>query len=54
MVTLMCVLLSSYFGDQRGSENVVDFAVVVVEAANLVVDAGGDLYGWYILFTEGD
>lgn len=35
MVTVMCLLLSSYFGDQRGSENVVDLEVAAVKAANL-------------------
>lgn len=42
MVTVMRFLLSSYLGDQRGSENVVDFSVAVVEVANLIVDTGGD------------
>jgi hypothetical protein len=40
MVTVVCLLLLSYFGDQRGGENVVDFEVAVVEVANLVLYVG--------------
>jgi hypothetical protein len=54
MVTVMRLLLSSYLGDQRGSENLVDFSVAVVEVANLVVGAGGGLYELYMLVVEED
>ncbi|CAF3436531.1 unnamed protein product [Fusarium graminearum] len=43
VIVVVRFLLSSYLGDQRESENVVDCLVEIAGVANLVVDAGGDV-----------
>ncbi|KAK6719867.1 hypothetical protein SNK05_002989 [Fusarium graminearum] len=54
VIVVVRFLLSSYLGDQRESENVVDCLVEIAGVANLVVDAGGDVCKWNVLGIDRD